>query len=166
MGRKSKTDIYREGELTIEMQLTILIVLTARRWRSLMDDRLRRIDQSSARMEAMAAIHNSPPLSSQVDIANRLRIEGPTITRMIDTLAKDGLVERLAHPNDRRTKRLRLTDDGEQTLDGVLQIVANMRADLLEGFSEDELEGHLGFLQTLMDRLDDGLPDPDAKPQG
>ena len=46
-------------------------------------------------MEALAAIINSPSLSAQVDIAKRLRIEGPTMTRMLDTLEADGLVERL-----------------------------------------------------------------------
>ena len=37
----------------------------------------------------------------QVQIANRLRIEGPTITRMIDALSRDGLVERNAAPASR-----------------------------------------------------------------
>ena len=101
--------LYREGKATPEILFTVQVVLTARRWRALLDEQLRPIGQSSARMEALSAIYNSPPLSPQVDIARRLRIEGPTLTRMLDTLEKDGLVERLADPADRRQPRVQRT---------------------------------------------------------
>ena len=89
----SSFEIYRQGGTTSQIRLTVRLVLVARRWRSLLDERLRQIGQSAARMEALGAIMNSPSLSAQVDIAKRLRIEGPTMTRMLDTLEADGLVE-------------------------------------------------------------------------
>src|SRR5690606_10989024 len=130
---KSNFDIYRDGDTTRDIRLTVNLVIVARRWRSLLDDRLRLVGQSSARMEALAAIINSPSLSAQVDIAKRLRIEGPTMTRMLDTLEKDGLVERLADPADRRTKQLRLTAAGEEILAAIFEIADEMRARLLDG---------------------------------
>ena len=156
MDKTSSFETYQNGGTTLELQLTILIVLTARRWRSLADEKLRSINQSSARMEAMAAILNSPALSSQVEIAKRLRIEGPTITRMIDTLQKDELVERVPHPTDRRTKQLRLTAEGEERLHEVFDLMDPLREQLFEGFTREELEQHFKFLQRLMDRLDSG----------
>src|SRR5690606_20567903 len=75
---KSSFDAYREGGSTREIRFTVQLVLVARRWRALLDEKLRPIDQSSARMEAMSAIMNSPGPNSQIDIAKRLRIEGPT----------------------------------------------------------------------------------------
>ena len=143
---------------TAHIRLTIAMVLTARRWRSLLDEKFRAIDQSSARMEALSAIMNSPPLSPQVDIARRLRIEGPTLTRMIDSLEKDGLVERLADPADRRTKQLRVTEDGEQALEAILEIADEMRGRLLDGFSDQQIEKINGFFNELLERLDAGLP--------
>ena len=113
-GRKTNFHIYSQGGTTRDIRLTVNLVIVARRWRSLLDERLRAIGQSAARMEAMGAIINSPSLSAQVDIAKRLRIEGPTMTRMLDTLEADGLVERLPDPADRRTKQLRLTAEGER----------------------------------------------------
>ena len=155
---KSNFEIYRAGGTTREIRLTINLVIVARRWRSLLDDRLRLIGQSSARMEALAAIINAPSLSAQVDIAKRLRIEGPTMTRMLDTLEADGLVERLPDPSNRRTKQLRLTPEGEKVLEEIFVISDEMRDRLLDGLPADKVDELNGFLGLLNERLDAGLP--------
>jgi len=148
---KSNFEIYRSGSTTREIRLIVNLVLVARRWRALLDDRLRVTGQSSARMEAMAAIINSP------DIAKRLRIEGPTMTRMLDTLEKDGLVERLADPGDRRTKQLRLTRDGESVLEDIFAITDDLRDRLLEGIPVEQMDAMNSLLVSLIGRLDSGL---------
>ena len=153
-------EIYRRGATTRDIRLTINLVLVARRWRSLLDERLRLIGQSSARMEALAAIMNSPPLSAQVDIARRLRIEGPTMTRMLDMLEADGLVERLPDPGDRRTKQLRLTAEGEKALEEIFVIADEMRGRLLDGMPAERIDELNGVLDLLTERLDAGLPPP------
>lgn len=158
----STYEIYRAGGTTLPIRLTINLVLVARRWRSLLDERLRTIGQSAARMEALAAIFNSPPLSPQVDIARRLRIEGPTMTRMLDTLEKDGLVERLPDLNDRRTKQLRLTPQGEKALEEIFEIVEALRTRLLEDVPPGKMEEMSELLAMLVRRLDNGLPEPAA----
>lgn len=159
---KSSFDIYREGGTTRPIRLTVLLVIVARRWRSLLDERLRCIGQSAARMEALAAIVNSPWPSAQVDIAKRLRIEGPTMTRMLDSLEADGLVERLPDPHDRRTKQLRLTPQGEAVLEEIFTIADTLRARLLEGLPAETIDELNGFLGMLTDRLDAGLPEARA----
>ena len=159
---KSNFATYREGGTTRDIRVTVNLVLVARRWRSLLDERLRLIGQSSARMEALAAIINSPSLSAQVDIAKRLRIEGPTMTRMLDTLEADGLVERLPDPADRRTKQLRLTPEGEKVLEEIFAIADESRNRLLEGVAPEAMDELNTFLVMLTDRLDAGLPDPPA----
>lgn len=157
MQGKTTFEIYREGRTTPAITLTIGLVLAGRRWRSLLDERLRPTGQSAARMETLAAILNSPPLSPQVDIARRLRIEGPTLTRMLDALEKDGLVERVPDPADRRTKQLRVTESGEAILGEIFDIADEMRGRLLEGFSEEEITQVNSFLGKLIGRLDAGL---------
>jgi len=159
---KSHFEIYREGGTTRDIRLTINLVIAARRWRSLLDEKLRLVGQSSARMEALAAIINSPSLSSQSDIAKRLRIEGPTMTRMLDTLEADGLVERLPDRTDRRSKKLRLTPAGEAVLEQIFAIADAQRDRLIEGLSETEIDDLNAFLGMLIGRLDAGLPGSDA----
>lgn len=154
-------ELYRDGETTPAMLATIRIVLAARRWRAILDDRLRPSGQSAARMEAMSAILKTPGTKPQVEIAKRLRIEGPTLTRMLDTLEKDGLVERLPDPNDRRTKQLRLTGKGERTLEEIFEIAAGLRARLFDGIDIGDLEKVNAILGEVLDRLDGGLRDPE-----
>jgi len=156
---QSSFGLYREGQATPEILLTVQVVLAARRWRALLDDKLRPIEQSSARMEALSAIYHSPPLSPQVEVARRLRIEGPTLTRMLDSLEKDGLVERLADPADRRTKLLRVTPEGERALEEIFDIADEMRERLLRGFSDDQVAQVNAFLAEVLTRLDEGLPE-------
>lgn len=158
-GPKSNFEIYREGGTTREIRVTVNLVLVARRWRSLLDERLRAIGQSSARMEALAAIVNSPWPSAQVDIAKRLRIEGPTMTRMLDTLEADGLVERLPDPTDRRSKQLRLTPAGERVLEEIFTIADELRDRLLRGIPPEKMGELNELLVMLTERLDAGLPE-------
>jgi MarR family transcriptional regulator for hemolysin len=156
---KSNFEIYRQGGTTREIRVTVNLVLVARRWRSLLDERLRAIGQSSARMEALAAIVNSPWPSAQVDIAKRLRIEGPTMTRMLDTLEADGLVERLPDPSDRRSKQLRLTPAGEKALAEIFEVADQLRERLLAGVATERLDELNALLVMLTGRLDEGLPE-------
>ncbi|WP_201290903.1 MarR family winged helix-turn-helix transcriptional regulator [Croceibacterium salegens] len=153
---------YRGGETPPDMRLTILLVLVARRWRTILDEKLRPTGQSSARMEALSAILNSPDRSAQVEIAKRLRIEGPTLTRMIDTLEKDGLVTRMPDPADRRSKLLKLTQEGEETLHDIFNLADTYRARLLDGVPAEDKAAVSRFLTGLLDRLDTGLPGDDA----
>jgi len=149
--------VYREGGSTPLIKLSIYMVLVARRWRALVDERLRPINQSSARMEALAAIMNAPDPNAQIDIAKRLRIEGPTMTRMVDTLSKDGLVERRQAPHDRRTNYLSITAGGEDALQQIFDVVEPLRNHLFEGFTEEQVEQMTRNLGILLERLDDGL---------
>ena len=160
-GQETPFDVYRQGGSTAPIRFTIALVLVARRWRSLIDERLRPMAQSSARMEALSAIMNSSGPNAQIEIANRLRIEGPTMTRMIDVLSRDGLVERRPAPGDRRIKHLELTDAGFRALDEIFAVTDEMRARLLEDFSAEEIDRITDVLNLMLEKLDRGLGDPE-----
>jgi MarR family transcriptional regulator for hemolysin len=144
------------------LRLTIDMVLAARRWRALLDDRLRPLGQSAARMEAMSVISRSPPGSAQIEIARRIGIEGATFTRMLDALEADALVERRPHPTDRRTKHIRLTAAGEAALGEILAAADRLRTQLLAGVERSEMERANAFLDMLLTRMEHGLPEPDG----
>lgn len=150
-------DVYREGGTTPSIRLSINLVLVARRWRALLDERLRPIGQSSARMEAMSAIMNAPDPNAQIDIAKRLRIEGPTMTRMVDTLSRDGLVARTQAPQDRRTNYVSITPRGLEVLEEIFELVDPLRDRLFKGFTEEQILTLTDQLALLLARLDGGL---------
>jgi MarR family transcriptional regulator for hemolysin len=156
---RTNFEIYRAKGTTPEIRLGVFLVLAGRRWRALIDEHLRPMGQSAARMEALAAILNSPGPPSQIDIAKRLRIEGPTMTRMIDSLTADGLVERRPAPGDRRTKHLVLTDKGETVLEQIFGVVDPLRERLISGLSPERVEDVTQFFADIIGKLDRGLPE-------
>lgn len=150
----------REGYPQPALSLTIAIVMTARRWRSLIDEHLRQIGHSASRMEAMASIAYAPAGTTQIQVAKRIGIEGPTLTRTLDMLEADGLVERLPDPNDRRNKHMRLTPAGFEALSEMFRVCERLRAQLLNGIPESEIIKTDQFLELLLDRIEGGLTVP------
>ena len=147
-----------------KFRFTIQLVLAARRWRSILDERLRSIGTSAARMEALSTIDRAPWLSAQVEIANRMGIEKPTLTRMLDMLEAEALVERMPDPGDRRAKLIRLTTKGEETLDAAGDVAAGLRTALLEEFDEAEIVTINRFVERLLERFDRGVAMPAGAP--
>lgn len=152
-------DAYPEPVLA----LTINIVMAGRRWRSVIDDKLREIGMSASRMEAMAAIAYAPRFTTQIQIAKQIGIEGPTLTRTLDMLEADHLVERLADPSDRRNKHMRLTTRGYEALAQMMAICEPLRARLLDGLPPAKIVDVGQFLKLLCERIETGavLPDSD-----
>ncbi|WP_183029943.1 MarR family winged helix-turn-helix transcriptional regulator [Altericroceibacterium spongiae] len=138
-----------------DIQLTIFLVLSARRWRAELDGQLRLIGQNSARMETLWAISRSPQDSTQTEIAHNIRVERATLTRMLDGLESEGYVKRLPQPADGRSKYIRVTEEGERALAKIMNIASPLRHALLEELGPDELDRATQFLVDLVNRIDD-----------
>ena len=77
--------------------------------------------------------------STQLDLARSLGIEGPTLTRHLDNLERNGLVSRRRSETDRRAFRVELTDAGEAAYDRLLGAVIAFNQRLSSGLSRDDL---------------------------
>ena len=119
-----------------------------------MDERLRAIGQSTSRMEALGAIMNMKGPKSQRDVAKRLRVEGATITRIIDILGAEGLVARTVDPKDRRINLVEISPKGESVLKEIFAIYDEVRDDIVEGLSADEKRVLSSALDRMLARLD------------
>ena len=75
------------------------------------DERLPGFAVSLSQAFALHELDTETPLSQQ-ELAERLYLEKSTVSRMLADLERKGLVERDRHPDNRRTYRLRLTDEG------------------------------------------------------
>jgi DNA-binding MarR family transcriptional regulator len=58
------------------------------------------------------------------DIAEANQIDAPYATVIVDKLESLGLVERTAHPDGRRRKLVRLTEDGQEAVDHAKRILS------------------------------------------
>ncbi|MGU3492869.1 MarR family winged helix-turn-helix transcriptional regulator [Xanthobacteraceae bacterium A53D] len=89
----------------------------------------------------------------QIQLAEELGIEGPSLVRLIDMLAAEELVERRADPADRRAKTLHVTPAGHAKAAEIELVVQEVRARLLADVSPADLELALGVLRTVEARL-------------
>lgn len=74
------------------------------------------------------------------EIIDRMIDRGPDVTRLVDELEADGLVERQRSEEDRRMMMHRITDSGLELLDNVTDDLDVVRDRFGEAFSEDELD--------------------------
>lgn len=87
--------------------------------------------------------------SSPSDIANRTQMDKAVISRVKTALAKKGLITDEADSTDSRKRILDLTEDGRQLFVGVMPRARKRQMDLMELFSEQELQ----VLNDGFDRL-------------
>lgn len=87
--------------------------------------------------------------TAQLDLAQELGIESPTLTRHLDNLEQNGLVVRQRSELDRRAVRVELTADGEKAYQRMLVAVIAFNRRLQAGLGRDELQR----LDALLDRL-------------
>jgi MarR family transcriptional regulator for hemolysin len=86
---------------------------------------------------------------TQQDLARAVGIEGPTLTRHVDALERDGLVTRHRDTGDRRAVRVELTAAGEALHADLLRAVIAFNRRLRRGLAEDDV----AQLHELLDRL-------------
>ncbi|HEX7262536.1 MAG TPA: MarR family transcriptional regulator [Candidatus Dormibacteraeota bacterium] len=73
------------------------------------------------------------------DLANDLGSSPRNITGLVDHLERDGLVERVPDPEDRRSVRARLTEAGRVQIDAIWKEGIEHQFEMVEGFSKDDL---------------------------
>jgi MarR family transcriptional regulator, transcriptional regulator for hemolysin len=89
----------------------------------------------------------------QGGLADILEIEPITLTRLLDRLEEAGLVERRAHPKDRRIRLLHLTDKAHPLIGEIFSIGAATRGEALEGVAEAERERLFAILSSMKANL-------------
>ena len=85
---------------------------TTQRLQAYVNSRLRVHGASVARLRALRMLASSPEPLRMRDLSDMLGVAPRTTTALIDSLERDGLVERVRHPVDRRAFLLSLTPLG------------------------------------------------------
>ncbi len=97
---------------------------------------------------AMEALHNKGSLSAQ-GLIDLVLIPNSSMTYVLDTLSKKGLVTREKDPRDRRVQCISLTDQGEEVIREIYAIhYAHMR-EIFDVLSPEEEHA----LQELLKKL-------------
>lgn len=131
------------------------LAVLARLWRTELDRRLKPLGLSQARFIVLVHVSEQPAEVTQLEIADRARIRGPTLVRQLDQLESEGLVERRDAPHDRRAKTVHLTSAGERRLAEALVVANVLRGEMLEGSDPHEIERTTRLLAELTQRIEE-----------
>lgn len=127
---------------------------TARVWRMRLDRRLRPLGLSQAKWRALLNVARDGEGMTQKALAERLGIEGPSLVGLLDRLAADGWIERLVCADDRRVRRIYLTEKARATLEDIEAVATQLREEIFGDIPERELRQCLDVLQRIRDKAD------------
>jgi MarR family transcriptional regulator for hemolysin len=100
--------------------------------RTYADQKARHFGQTRAQWAVLLRLERREGLK-QSDLAEDLDIQPITLTRLVDRLCDNGLIERRPDPNDRRAKRLYLTPAARPLLDRIAVQVEELAETVLAG---------------------------------
>ncbi len=103
------------------------------------DARAREIGVTRAQWHTMFVVLRNEGIN-QGGLAEQMEIEPITACRMIDRLEDAGLLERRHDPDDRRVRRIYLTEAARPLIDQLEIIGAEVTENALAGLSPDERE--------------------------
>lgn len=89
------------------------------------------------------------------EIADRLTVEMPTVTRTVQRMVRDGLVERQAHPDDARSVRIYLTKRGSDLRPQLAKIIGEQTEHALRGFAPPERAAFVHMLERITENSKD-----------
>lgn len=89
-------------------------------------------------------------------LAAALGTDTSGMTRLLDRLEDKGLVRRIAHPSDRRSVRVELTDAGIALGPRLAPLFGATISRLFDGFSSDDLQQLSTMLQRMLSNLTAG----------
>ena len=125
-----------------------------RRWRKLLDERLKDLGVTQARWTTMVYLQQGGEGLTQRELARLMAIENPTLVRLLDSLEQQGLIERRPCPNDRRARRLHLTKDGTEFMNVLTERAARLREEMLDGISDRDIEGAVKVFHRILENAE------------
>lgn len=128
----------------------------ARLLKTAADQRARRLNMTRAQWAVLARIERNEGLK-QAELAELLDIAPITLTRIVHRLCANGLVERKPDANDRRAKRLFLTQRARPLVERLGRLGQELMTEVLVGVDQRHAEAILAGLEQMKDNLRDGL---------
>jgi DNA-binding MarR family transcriptional regulator len=124
--------------------------------RAVTDSVLRPFDVGSTQWLVLYQLANDGP-TMQRDLKPKLRIESATLSGVVNTLVRKGLVEQTPHPADQRQRMLRLTPSGLKLWNELPDPIALTHAVAFDSVDAAELATVVKVLQAATQRLNNLL---------
>tara|TARA_Y100001978_G_C23383667_1_gene286704 strand:- start:16 stop:471 length:456 start_codon:yes stop_codon:yes gene_type:complete len=136
----------------IERNFGFLVHDVARLLRTAFDRRMKEVGLTRSQWWVLNNLfqHNGV---NQAELAQFLEVERPTLGRLIDRLENKGWVKRVADANDRRAKRIFLTEEVAPTIRTMRKIARETRSDALTEIPKRDREELVNILIKIKKNL-------------
>ncbi|UNT00575.1 MarR family transcriptional regulator [Streptomyces tubbatahanensis] len=104
-------------------------------------------------MSVLLMLHMSDQPLRVGEIATRMQVVGPHVTRQVNTLQRLGLIVRVTDPEDQRARLVEATDEGKAAAERYMGTLVGWFADALAGWPEQDRRD----LGRLLGRFTDDL---------
>jgi MarR family transcriptional regulator for hemolysin len=135
-----------------QREFAFLINDVGRLLRTYADQQARQFGMTRAQWAVLARLEYAEGLK-QSELAELLDLQPITLTRLVDRLCTNGLIERRADPADRRAKRLYLTAQARPLMNRLADLGENIMATVLEGLDAAKIEQMTADLSGVRDNL-------------
>jgi DNA-binding MarR family transcriptional regulator len=99
------------------------------------------------------------------DIGDYLGVTSAAASQLLDRLVQQGLISRTEDPEDRRTKRLSLTERGRRVIEEALRSRQRWFTSLAKGMTEEERTTVSAGLEILTRKIEESTPDEECTRQ-
>lgn len=128
--------------------------MVMRKWRSHIDDQLKRRGHSLAVWQTLFELAANKPTENLKSISARVGLAPPTLVTLVHELESNGFLERRSDPADRRSKIIVLTAKGEELVDELFGLLRAWRDDFLRGIEDSEIQLMLDMVNRMSANLD------------
>jgi MarR family transcriptional regulator for hemolysin len=136
----------------LEREFAFISSDVARMMKTLFDQEGRKFGMTRAQWAVLFRLERSEGLK-QSELAEILDIQPISLTRLIDRLCDNGLIERRSDPADRRAKRLFLTPAARPVLDRLTAMTNEIMGRVLTGVDRNAIEAMTANLNTIKENL-------------
>ncbi|MHA4979148.1 MarR family winged helix-turn-helix transcriptional regulator [Pseudomonas extremorientalis] len=119
----------------------------------LYEGRLRALGFAVAQIPVLVALKHSEGLP-QAELVRIARVEQSSMAQLLGRMERDGMIERVADPADKRSRLITLTDAARERMPAARAIMLQGSAQALEGFSEEEEATLLALLLRVNANLE------------
>lgn len=134
-------------------RFALLLGQIARSWRIEIDRRLLPFGLTESRWLILMHLSRNGVPMTQIELANRVGVKGPTLVRTLDWLEHEGLIERRSINGDRRAKSIHLTGKVGPVLKQIEGVTQSIRVEIFATVDEGELATCLHVFDHIAQKL-------------
>jgi MarR family transcriptional regulator for hemolysin len=117
------------------------------------DTALRDLGFATGQLPVLVSLKHRQALS-QAELARIAEVEQPSMAQLLNRMERDGLVQRVADPADKRSRLISLTADAGQRMPQAKAVMEAMTEKALAGFTPEEVAQFTRLVLRLNDNID------------